>query len=316
MTARTAILFLFLGCLCAWPDSAGAGDTAAATEGCPSFDAGTRLGNVEAPTITEISGLVASRRAPGVLWVHNDSGDDPRIYALDRSGALLATVTLTDGKHRDWEDMALGPGPDDGKDYLYLGDIGDNKGKRKSIRVYRLAEPILDPGTRGGAAQLEIDDFEKLKMTYPDGPHDAETLLVDPADGTLYVITKATEGPAWLYRYPPPLRPGETVELERVREIAGTAGNQMWQTTPTGGDISVDGSRILLRLYHHVWIWARSPDQSLADALAAEPCVASQREEKQGEAIAFEPDGIGYLTISEGLRPPIWQFAPVTADAR
>jgi hypothetical protein len=288
----------------------------AAADGCPSYDAGTKLGRVGDPTITEISGLVTSRRAPGVLWVHNDSGDDPRFYALDHSGTLLATITLTDGKHRDWEDMALGPGPADGVDYLYLGDIGDNKGKRDWIRVYRIAEPTVETGggAGAGAAERAIDRFDSLRMTYPDGPHDAETLLVDPVDGTLYVITKNGMGPSWLYRYPPPLRPGEDVTLERLQQIPGTDVNQAWQTTPTGGDIAADGSRIVLRMYHQVWIWTRAPGQSLAEALAADPCPVSQREENQGESIALLPDGRSYLTISEGTRPPIWQFQLVPEE--
>lgn len=282
---------------------------AGGAEPCPDYDAGTRLGTVQDHTITEISGVVASRRQDGVLWVHNDSGDDPRLYALARDGRLLATVTLTAATHRDWEDLALGPGPDAARDYLYVGDIGDNKEKRTSIRVYRLPEPAVDAGA-GAPAEIAVDDVEELRITYPDGAHDAETLLVDPADGGLYVVTKDDSGPSALYRYPAPIRARAVVTLERLVAIPGTDRNEMWQRTPTGGDIAADGGRVALRLYHQVWLWPRAPGQALSEAIAAEPCVASQQEEHQGEAIAFDPDGRGYLTISEGLRPPIWSFRP------
>ena len=109
--------------------------------GCPSFATGVVTGQVASRAIIEASGMVASRKNPGVLWVHNDSGDSARVFALSYHGDLLASYNLTGASAVDWEDMALGPGPDPGKEYLYLADIGDNRRKRSFVTIYRIPEP-------------------------------------------------------------------------------------------------------------------------------------------------------------------------------
>ena len=104
---------------------------------------GRQVGTIEHPQITEASGMVASRRLADVLWVHNDSGSGPVLYALNPQGQCLGRFDVTGAKARDWEDIARGPGPDPDLDYLYIGDIGDNRGKREFITVYRVPEPDL-----------------------------------------------------------------------------------------------------------------------------------------------------------------------------
>src|SRR6185295_9973799 len=86
-------------------------------------------------SLNEISGMGQSRSNPDIFWVHNDSGDMPRVYAVNRSGKLVGTYRLEGANAEDWEDMAIGPAPG-GRSYLYLADIGDNSAQRKSIRVY------------------------------------------------------------------------------------------------------------------------------------------------------------------------------------
>src|SRR5215211_1102238 len=99
-------------------------------------------------SISESSGLVASRTTPGAYWTHNDSGDGPFIYAFDTRGDSLGTFRVSGVQARDWEDIAAGPGPQANRSYLYIGDIGDNDSVRLEVIVYRVAEPSLSPSTR------------------------------------------------------------------------------------------------------------------------------------------------------------------------
>ena len=158
----------------------------------PAYGAAITLGTVTDPTIAESSGLGASRRNPGLHWTHNDSGDDPLVYCLDAQARACGVWLVGGAEAFDWEDMAVGPGPIAGESYLYIGDIGDNIRQRTEIVVFRVPEPRVD----GGAAVTTKDApattprADVLRLRYPDGPHDAEALLVHPATGDVYVIAK------------------------------------------------------------------------------------------------------------------------------
>ena len=108
----------------------------------------TIIGTIKNSSITESSGLVASRSTPGAYWTHNDSGDGPFIYALNAGGVSRGVFRVTGAQAHDWEDISIGPGPDRSKSYLYIGDIGDNSGARPEIVVYRVAEPDSQPRQR------------------------------------------------------------------------------------------------------------------------------------------------------------------------
>src|SRR6185295_4584513 len=89
----------------------------------------TTITTIKEKSITESSGLAASRTAPGAYWTHNDSGDGPFIYAFDTRGNMLGIFRVTGANNRDWEDIATGPGPRPNHSYLYIGDTGDNDQK-------------------------------------------------------------------------------------------------------------------------------------------------------------------------------------------
>ena len=91
--------------------------------------------------IKETSGIAASRRVDNVWWVHNDSGDSARVFAINTSGQTLGEYALSGASAIDWEDIAAGPGPTAGVSYLYVGDIGDNDQKRRDLVIYRIPEP-------------------------------------------------------------------------------------------------------------------------------------------------------------------------------
>ena len=153
---------------------------------CPHVTEVVEIARVEDPLIREVSGMVLSRKNSGVLWVHNDSGDSARVYALTLDGRLIATFILVGVDAIDWEDIAIGPGPEPGLDYIYVADIGDNGFSREEIEIYRFPEPLVDKGTQS----VLVDRVERIVLSYPDQAHDAETLLVDPVDGGIYIITK------------------------------------------------------------------------------------------------------------------------------
>lgn len=288
-------------------DAPAAGDTTTAPPDGPTADDlcdgavhDTAAVAVASVDLTETSGLAASRRFDGVLWAHNDSGGAAEVFAIGPDGADLGRYPVEGAEAEDWEDMALATGPDGG-DVLYLGDIGDNDSARPSITVYRAPGPAAAPDGAGGS----LIAHDALTLTYADGPRDAETLLADPVTGDLFVVSKQWDlGPTGVYRVPAEAAPGAPVAMERAADVTLPSLDLV-----TGGDVSADGSLVALRTYGGVLLWDRAPGQTVPEALAAQPCSAPVVAEAQGEAVAFSPDGRGYVTISEGQNPVINRFA-------
>lgn len=266
---------------------------------CPTFGAGVSSGVVEEAALNEISGIVASRRHPGTWWVHNDSGDGPRAYALDDGGALRAAITIDGAIAADWEDLgASGSGEDAA---LWLGDIGDNARLRQVLLVWRVPEP--DPAL--GDATV---DASLVRLSYADGPRDAEALWVDPDSGALVVLTKES-GSAGLYVAPAE----DEAVLERVADVPFGTGERPGSPLVTAADVTPDGRWIAVRTYTHVWVWRRPRGWTLAEAFAEPACPAAAEPEPQGEAIAWSLDGRSYRTVSEDVQPPMWRFDRVAA---
>jgi len=251
-------------------------------------------GEVNNPAINEASGLVASRNNAEVLWTHNDSGNEPKIFAISTSGETIGEWVIAGAKNRDWEDIAIGPGPEEGVNYLYVGDIGDNQAVHGSLDIYRFPEPTI---SAGDLVTDTIRDAEKINLKYPDGARDAETLLVDPFTTDLYIVSKRDRF-ARIYRLPYPQSTSFTIIAEKVgewnREIVGVF-NQ-----PVGGDLSPDGKELLIKSYVEVLYWRREGEEtSLLDLLQQDPRILPYVVEPQGEAIGWAADGSGYFTLSE-----------------
>ena len=252
----------------------------------------TVLGSVQSPEITETSGVVFSRRNPGVVFLHNDSGDSPRIFAIDLEGRHLATIDLSSHipSVKDPEDLATYTDPS-GTHFLFLGDIGDNAQSRSDIVVYRFEEPHV--GLNMNNETITVDFVKKIRYTYPDGPLDAEGLVVSPTTGKIFIITKS--GPSRIYRGNP---------------FNGPTTLQQIGTLNYGGVTAVaansDGTEVLLRTYSAVRRH-RSP-LGLKEALVSSPELLPTVAEPQGEAIDLSADGSTYLTISEGEFPPMNAF--------
>ena len=268
-------------------------------------------GAVASDAVTEASGIAASRRVDGVWWVHNDSGDVARVFAIDGTGRTLGEYALSGASAVDWEDIAAGPGPTAGVAYLYVGDIGDNAKSRASVQVYRVPEPVVDPGTPTSAPQT-IADVATLTLRYPDGAHDAEALVVDPSTGELFVITKdLVGGIAQVFRAPAGLAAGSTTTLVQVATVSLGGGQGV-----TAADVTPAGDVVALRTYFGVFLYPRAAGTPLAQAFSQPSCAGAAppfgngtpASEPQGEALGFTRDGRGYVTASEGAHASLHRF--------
>jgi hypothetical protein len=251
--------------------------------------------------ITEPSGIDAGVRNPGTYWVHNDSGDSARVFAVTPSGATQRVYTLSGASATDWEDLAVGGGPVAGTSYLYVGDIGDNAVNRAEIVVYRVPEPAVVTGSA-----TTLSGVSTLRLRYPDGAHNAESLLADPVTGELVIIAKnANGGVAGVYRAPAGLASGSVTTMSLVATLPLPGGAT---EIVTGADISPDGTQVAVRTYANVRLWARDPAQPIWSVFSAPACTGPVPSESKGEAIAFHANGRGYVTVNEQARAVLRNF--------
>ena len=271
---------------------------------CATLSTTETLGSVEEEDIDEASGVVMSSQNEGVLWVHNDSGDTPRLFALDLTGEHLGTWTLLTVP-KDWEDLAYGYDEALGAQALYVGDIGDNATSRSEITVYVVPEPVLDSASEPG--DQDVESFSSLTLTYPEGvAHNCETLMRDPLNGDLYLVVKSSDGKSPVFRKAAPHIDGSKTELEWVADLAFGSPPLSGSASTTAGAFSPSGDKIIIRTYSSAYLWFRQEGQSVAQALEGPPCDVQAPDEPQGEAICFSADGAGYITISEGTNQPIY----------
>lgn len=280
----------------------------ACTDPSPQADAYV-TGPCEPPTpwadlpaeVEETSGVAASRVHLGVFWTHNDSGGDAAIFALDSTGTILARVRVREATNRDWEDIAAAPcEPGAPAQCLYLADTGDNLEQRESVVVFRIPEP--DP-----FSDTVTTPADRLEMSYPDGPSDAEALYI--TDAGLHLVTKGRSRSIGLYRLSLPYDPRNTV-LTRVQQLAPPPTSMSAQVT--GAAASPDGRVVVLRTYSGLRFFEPDADSlrplgETADFLGpAQPL---------GEGVDFIGPGRLVLTGEAGGRRPA-TIAAVRCDLR
>jgi hypothetical protein len=257
------------------------------------------------PTLGELSGLAV---AGGATYAIGDSGTDNSATVMDGDCATTGTLPVPVDPY-DIEDMGVGP---DGR--LWLADTGDNDRVRQTVALIS-----LDPTT--GDGQLH-------RLTYPDGPHDAETLLVQ-RDGVPLVVTKEVLAANGIYRptggatLDGLASPGPTA-LERVGEVrlgpTDTPGGPVpigGSTLVTGGAVSADGTVAAVRTYTDVYLYSAADGDLVRAMTSTTPVRVALPNEPQGEAVAFTPDG-DLLAGSEGAGglQPIRILRGATALAR
>jgi hypothetical protein len=241
--------------------------------------AGTPVFAFQDQAIDESSGLVADGR---LVVTVNDSGDSARIFTVD--AATGRTVGRTHWQGGAVDNEALAPA---GKGSVWVGDIGDNQGKRDHVVVSKV------PFGRGDRT-VHADSY---RLVYPDGPHDAESLLADPRTGRLYVVAKEFIGR--MYAAPAKLDPDRPNRLEPVGEVLGIA---------TDGAFLPDGRHLVLRNYGQaaIYTWPGLEQVERFDLPV----------QKQGEGLAVEGDGRTALLSSEGVGSEVLRVAlPAAAPA-
>ena len=235
------------------------------------------------PELPEASGIALSRRHPKILWVHNDAGRS--LFAVGTEGSVRARIEIGI-QTIDWEDLAVAACPQG--TCLYIADIGDNRGGRDRITIYRLPEPGLGDKTTGRA--------EAFHATYPDGPHDAEALVVKSADDW-FVITKGRERNIGVYRFPGTPKPDTSARLERI----GSLDSALAEEKITGANVSPDGRWAAVRTHHSV-LFYRTADLAAGRLQAAQRADVRKLAEPQGEGVALGDDGTVYLAGEGGGR--------------
>ena len=249
------------------------------------FLPGKKLAELTNEKLYEVSGIASSIKNPGYLWAHNDSENGTQVFLINQKLEIALTCTLKNVNNRDWEDIAVGPGPENGKTYIYIGEIGDNRAKYRFKRVYRFEEPLLTKGQ----SSMVVADFDTIIFRLP-AKKDAETLMIDPTTRNLYIVSKR-EDPVHLYELPYPYSTSDTLFAAEVATLP--------LTQIVSGDISQDGKQVLLKNYETIYFWNNPEGKPLKDLMREKPQEVPYEEEPQGESITWAKDGSGFYTLSE-----------------
>ncbi len=268
------------------------------------FAAPQIVGKLESDEIGESSGVVASRCNANAFWTHNDSGNQNIIYALNRKGEHLGAWRVAGAKNNDWEDIAAFQDAN-GECFLYIGDIGNNARGRGEFIIYKVKEPQISPSDKSANNKnaRPTATAEAIKITYPEMRHDAETLLVHPNTGDIYVITKRLSGAAGVYKLAANYAADKTNTLEKIADFTVPAVPNGFLT---GGDISPDGKRIVICDYFNAYEIALPDNAKNFDEIwRQKPVVVQLGERRQGEAVAYGADGNTIYATSENKNSPV-----------
>ena len=237
--------------------------------------------------IDEASGLANSFSLDGYLWTLQDSGKPNSLYLISTDGKTIKEFNIPGSTNHDWEDLASGPGPVEGVKYMYIGEIGNNNPPMTATNIiYRIPEVSEINGS------FNQNGLEKITFSYPDGPRDAETLLMDPISKDIFIVSKEMDK-AGLYRLAYPQSTNTTITAEKVGIIPSVVFT-------TGGSVSVNGSEILIRNYTSAFYWVRNSGETIGQTLLKAPRKQIfLAPEPQGEAICFARDAKGFYTLGE-----------------
>jgi hypothetical protein len=261
------------------------------------------VGHISDNNISEASGIAASKCQPGVFWTHNDSGHTPVIYAINTSGQLLGSFRVAGVQDHDWEDIAEFR-DSNGKCFVYIGETGDNRLAREVHAVYRVAEPTVSAAPISNKADpVETAPPETINFRYADKLQNAETLMVHPATGDIYVVSKNRSGPAGVYKIKPDF---STANVQVAARIADLEVPSVPVGLLTGGDISPDGKRIVLCDYLDGYeLILPDGDSAFDDIWKQKPIEIDLGERDTGEAVAYSADGRSIFATTEGKNAPI-----------
>jgi hypothetical protein len=279
-----SILSLLVFCIsCSCSDPEPAPDNGQSDQ----FETAPEQSPIATGVIDEVSGLAASATMAGYLWTIQDSGQPNSLYLVSKDGKTIKEYNVPGSVNHDWEEVAVGPGPDNGVSYAYIADIGNNNSPVTATNIiYRIPEITSADGS------FSQNALQKITFSYPDGPRDAEALIVDPVTKDIFVLSKEMQTTN-IYRLPFPQSVSETTVAEKVGTVPGVV-------VATAGSISKDGSEIVVRTYLGVYYWKRNNGETVGQTLTKSASkTLTVALEPQGEAICFENEGKGFYTLSE-----------------
>ena len=261
------------------------------------------IGTIDSKEITESSGITASGCNQNVLWTHNDSGDDAFIFALDLTSNKLGTWKVAGAKNIDWEDIAETKNAG-GECFLYIGDIGGNTNSRDKFTIYKVREPKVSGATDSSRKNpLETEESQAIEIQYPDARHDAETLMVHPQTGDIYILTKRLTKPSAVYRLKADYNLNATNTLEKLTDLTVPAVPFGFLT---GGDIAPDGRRVIICDYFNAYeLTLPATAKTFDEIWKQKPLIVELGLRAQGEAVAYSPNGKSIYATSEGKNSPL-----------
>lgn len=234
-------------------------------------------------SIPEASGIADSKTINEHLWVIEDSGNPPRLFLLKHEGFVTDSLLLEGATNRDWEDIAVGKGPQDNLTYLYIADIGDNNLQYPSYTIYRAPEPKN--------FNVNITVYDKIEFTYPDGSHDAEALLIDDKTKDIYIITKR-DASSKVYKIPYPQDVSNMNQAVFVSDLTFSG--------VVSASMNFNGREMIVKTYTDLYYYSRTPMEGLDVTLAKMPTdTLAYQLEPQGEAVGFANNNSGFFTLSE-----------------
>ena len=250
--------------------------------GAPAFAATPQQFSVDAAKVKEASGIADSKANPGYMWVEEDGGNQPALFLLKHDGTISKTIFLEGTANRDWEDISVAAGPESGKNYIYVAETGDNNMVHAEYCFYRFEEPTSSVDT--------VKNIDKISFQYPDGSHDAEAFLVDPATKDIYIITKR-DNPSKIYKLTYPYSTSATNAVLLVGSLPyNFVVSAAW---------SPDGKGIVTKTYGGINYYAAKAGENIVQILKKSFSALPYQAEPQGEAITFAADNSGYYTLSE-----------------
>lgn len=259
-----------------------------------SFTNPTDKGLLNTKGVLEASGLAYSKQNQ-ILWTHNDSGGDNRLFVLNEKGEELGYYVLEGLTACDWEDISISTNPTTNKTHLFVAETGNNTSQCQAMEykiIYRIEEPQFTPKKTNNPFVRSIGrpKTEALRFVYPDEFKDVETVMIDHATQDIYLVSKRDKQ-VEVYRFPYPQSTKNITKIEKV-------GNLHF-TKAIAGSISLDGTEILIKNYANVYYWKRNLNESISETLKRKPVRLPYEKEPQGESIAWKSDGSGYFTLSE-----------------
>lgn len=264
----------------------------------------TECGTQKKKVMKEISGMACSRVTPGYIWEHGDENidSDRRILAIKPDGTQQMEVKVSTTSDRDdWEDIATGIY--DGKNYIFIGAIGDNDLVFKDkYYIYYFEEPEITSGSTTITAS-------EIVFGYPDNKaHNTETLMYDNVEKMFYIATKV-DGVCSLYSLPFKTNYSSKQTLTKVCDL----GNGSVFNLCTGGDITPDGNWMAIKNKEYILLWERQGSESLSETAKRLPVqIAAYQAELQGESLAWDDYTTFYTTSDQKKDVPIYKYTRAT----